>query len=406
MAENIYSVSDVSNYVKSRLTEDPVLRRVSIRGEITDYRPYASGYGHLYFAMKDASAKISCVMYQNAARMLTFRPENGLKVVATGQITLYVPAGTYQLQVTSMRQEGQGELYERFLQMKARLEMEGLFDQIHKKPLPYKVKCIGVATSINGAALRDIVRVTRNRNPHVEILVAPCAVQGSGAEYEIAESIRRLDKCGRCDVILVGRGGGSIQDLWAFNEEVVARAVYECITPVISCVGHETDYSICDFVADQRAATPSNAAEIAVADLSALTNDLEYLKGRLLTSMSHAQQARRNLLERVMNSPVFRTPRKWLIGNRREELDRLYEKLIKQTELTGKQRYEQLEKFGRLLQNLNPDNIKKRGYACVRKGSSYIGSIEELKDGENVTVELMDGAFDASVTNTRRNENA
>ena len=403
MAEEIYSVSDISNYVKNRLTEDPILRRVSIRGEITDFRPYASGYGHLYFTLKDSMAKISCVMYQNAAKTLSFRPENGRKVVATGQITLYVPYGTYQLQITSMRQEGQGELYERFLQMKARLEMEGLFDQIHKKPLPYKVKCIGVATSINGAALRDIVRVTKNRNPHVEILVAPCAVQGSGAEYEIADSIRLLDRSGRCDVILVGRGGGSLEDLWAFNEEVVARAVYACETPVISCVGHETDFSICDFVADQRAATPSNAAEIAVADLGALTSNLENLKGRLLSSVSHAQQNRRLMLNRVIGSPVFRDPTKWLIGNRRTELMRLYDILVKQTQTDSTKRRDELNKLERLLQNLNPDNIKKRGYACVRKNDTYIGSAAEIENGETVTVELMDGAFDATVTQLRRN---
>lgn len=403
MAEEIYSVSDVSNYVKSRMTEDPVLRRVSIRGELTDFRAYASGYGHLYFTLKDSSAKISCVMYQNAAKTLTFRPENGRKVVATGQITLYVPYGTYQLQITSMRQEGQGELYERFLQMKARLEMEGLFDQIHKKPLPFKVKCIGVATSINGAALRDIVRVTKNRNPHVEILVAPCAVQGSGAENEIAESIRLLDRSGRCDVILVGRGGGSLEDLWAFNEEAVARAVYECETPVISCVGHETDFSICDFVADQRAATPSNAAEIAVADLAALASDLENLKGRLLCSVSHAQQTRRLALNRLIDSPVFRDPTKWLIGNRRTELMRLYDKLVKQTQTDRTNRRGELDKLKRLLENLNPENIKKRGYACVRKNDTYIGSAAEIENGETVTVELMDGAFEAPVTQIRRN---
>lgn len=405
MTEEIYSVSDINNYVRGRMTEDPILRRVNIRGEITDFRPYAAS-GHLYYALKDAAGKIACVMYRSAAQTLKFRPENGVKVVATGQVTLYVPNGSYQLQVTSMRREGQGELYERFLQMKARLEMEGLFDQIHKKPIPFKVKTIGVATSLNGAALRDIVRVTHDRNPHVEIIVAPCAVQGAGAELEIARSVRMLDRTGRCDVILVGRGGGSLEDLWAFNEEAVARAVYECVTPVISCVGHETDFSICDFAADQRAATPTNAAEIAVTELKILTDNLDYLKSRLLTSITHGQKNRRALLERVIASPAFRDPSKWLIESRRAELMRIKEALDKQPGAIMTKRRDEVEKLARLLENLNPDNIKKRGYACVRRADTYIGSVSTLESGQTVTIELCDGAFDAPVNDIRRNENA
>lgn len=405
MSDEVFSVSEVNEYVKGKLSDDPILRSISIRGEITDLKTYASGYGHLYFTLKDSECKISCVMYQSHVAQLRFRPENGAKVIATGQITLYLKNGTYQLLIGSMRREGQGELYERYLQMKARLEREGLFQQIYKKPIPYKVKTIGVATSMNGAVLRDIVRVARHRNPNIEILFSPCAVQGSGAENEIARSVRLLDESGKCDVILVGRGGGSIEDLWCFNEEIVARTVFACRTPVISCVGHETDYTICDFAADIRAATPSNAAELAVADISDLQAELAQYRGRLISAMRSGQKNRRIVLERCMMSPVFRDPAKWLIGSRKAELIRFgasLEKAVKNRSAKGR---DDLEKMMRLLESLNPDNIKMRGYACVKKGDTYISALNELRDGEQITVEMTGGAFDAGVTNIRRNEN-
>lgn len=405
MSDGTFSVSEVNKYVQGKLHDDFLLRNISIRGEITDLKTYATGYKHLYFSLKDSECKLSCIMYQSNAANLKFIPENGTKVVATGQITLYLPNGTYQLKVGSMRREGQGELYERYLQMKERLQAEGLFDQIHKKPIPFKVKTIGVATSMSGAVFHDIVRVARHRNPHIEVLLAPCAVQGSGAENEIARSIRLLDESGRCDVILVGRGGGSMEDLWCFNEEAVARAAYECKTPIISCVGHETDITICDFVCDMRASTPSNAAEIAVKEIGELEAELRHYKERLTNAMRIGQKSRRLLLERCMMSPVFKNPSQWLIGSRRTELERLNAELIKDVQNKVSRSRDDLEKLNRLLESLNPDNIKKRGYACVRSGDSYISSIDDLGNLKNVTVELRGGAFDAGITDIRRNEN-
>ena len=396
MLETTLTVSQVNEYAKNRLSMDPLLRRVSVKGEIRQFKIQA-GSGHAYFTIKDENSALDCTMWRSALAAVRFVPNVGTKVVVTGQVTVYAPTGKYQLVAESMKQEGTGDLFLRFEEMKNRLMLEGLFDTAAKKPIPRKVKTIGVATSISGAAVRDIIKVARARNPRIDICISPCAVQGRGAEDEIAEAVRRLDEDPRVEVILVGRGGGSAEDLWCFNEEKVARAIYACKTPVISCVGHETDTTIADFTADLRAATPSHAAELAVADVARLNQLLEGLQNRLTRRMLNAQSLRWLRLNAMIKSAAFEQPRKTLIVPRRERIDRLKNNLItcvktKQTLLrTG------LEGKMRLLESLNPDNIKKRGYACVVKNGHLVTSAAELAAGDEVRLELSGGHAEAKI---------
>ena len=396
MPELTVSVSELNEYVRDRLHGDPFLKHITVRGEISDYRQQM-GSGHAYFTIKDEKAVLSCTMWRSNVSLLRFVPRVGKKVTVHGQVTLYVPAGKYQLIADSMTEEGQGDLFRRFEELKNRLMAEGLFDAALKKPLPLKVKTIGVATSLSGAAIRDIIKVARARNPRIDIIVAPCAVQGKGAEFEIASAVDALDKDGRAEVILVGRGGGSMEDLWAFNEEPVARAVYRCKTPVISCVGHETDYSICDFAADVRASTPSNAAELAVADVRELTNALENLNRRLGFSMTSGQKHRRQRLGALLRSRAFTKPRETLIGDRLMRLEALKEKLVSAQNAKMNFCAQKTEALRRLLDTLNPSNIKKRGYAVVRGPGGVIGTIDAINAGDTLNVELMDGEFTAAV---------
>ncbi len=396
MTESSFSVSELNEYVRGKLQIDPLLKFVSVRGEISDYKQQA-GSGHAYFTLKDEKAMIPCTMWRSNVSLLRFVPKPGEKVLVRGQVTLYVAGGKYQLIADSMRQEGSGDLFAQFEALKNRLMLEGLFDPAVKKPLPLLVKTIGVATSLNGAAIRDIIKVARARNPRIDIILAPCAVQGKGAEYEIAEAIDLLDRDGRADVILVGRGGGSMEDLWAFNEELVARAIYRCSKPVISCVGHETDFSIADFAADIRASTPSNAAELAVADVEELHGKLQSLRKRLNTSMLNTHKQRAQRLESIAKSHVFLDPKAALIGDRFRIAEEYYRRTEKALRYRTQKAGAQCDALWRTLNSLNPNNIKRRGYAVVRMNGAVISSIDSLNEKTLVTVEMQNGSFDASV---------
>lgn len=402
MADWVLSVAQLNDYVRLKLAGDPMLNKLSVRGEVSGFREhYASG--HWYFTLKDDASRIQCVMYRTYNRQLKAPLKDGQRIIVTGQASLYVPSGQYQLYVSAVETEGKGDLYARFEELKARLMQEGLFDASVKKPLPATVRTIGVATSMSGAVLRDIVRVARARNPKVNILIAPCSVQGKGAENEIASAIKRLDESGRCDVILVGRGGGSVEDLWPFNEEVTARAIYACRTPIVSCVGHETDFSIADFTADVRAATPSNAAELAVNDVKKQQEALFALRVRLNNAMHSAQKLRRLALEGALRLTLFKNPREVLIEKRFKTLEDSFAHLkAAEVQLTERART-RLEAEKRLLSSLNPDNIKRRGYAVVRKGGAVISALEDIKRGDGITVELADGALLADVTEVMEN---
>ena len=401
MSELTVSVTELNEYVRGKLNMDPMLKRIQVRGEIGEYRLQA-GSGHAYFTLKDEGAVISCTMWRANVSLLRFLPKTGTKVIAKGQVSLYVAGGKYQLMVDTMTQDGQGDLFRRFEELKMRLQLEGLFDQSAKKPIPLKVSTIGVATSLSGAAVRDIIKVAHARNPRVNIILAPCAVQGRGAEFEIARSVDALDRDGRAEVILVGRGGGSMEDLWAFNEEAVARAIYRCRTPVMSCVGHETDFTIADFAADLRAATPSNAAELAVADVHELEAQLKSLRARLDQSVKSAQEKRRLRLQALMRSRAFSAPRETFIlqrdqnlVNQKARLDGAIKKRLSDERI-------KTEGIMRVLRSLDPDNIKKRGYACVRLDGRIVSSIKDINTNDLVSVEMQGGEFDAGVKAVQR----
>ncbi len=401
MSELTVSVTELNEYVRGKLNMDPMLKRIQVRGEIGEYRVQA-GSGHAYFTLKDEGAVISCTMWRANVSQLRFLPKTGTKVTAKGQVSLYVAGGKYQLMVDTMTQDGQGDLFRRFEELKMRLQLEGLFDQSAKKPIPLKVSTIGVATSLSGAAVRDIIKVAHARNPRVNIILAPCAVQGRGAEFEIARSIEALDRDGRAEVILVGRGGGSMEDLWAFNEEAVARAIYRCRTPVISCVGHETDFTIADFAADLRAATPSNAAELAVADAHELEAQLKSLRARLDQTVKSAQEKRRLRLQALMRCRAFSAPRETFIlqrdqnlVNQKARLDGAIKKRLSDERI-------KTEGIIRVLRSLDPDNIKKRGYACVRLDGRIVSSVKDINTNDLVSVEMLGGEFDAGVKAVRR----
>ena len=319
MADWALTVQELNEYVRKRLAGDPMLRGVRVRGEISGYKLHYSG--HRYFILKDEASRINCVMFRQNALGLTVEPKNGDKVTLTGQVALFVRDGAYQFYVDSVEQEGAGALFLQFEQLKRRLMAEGLFDPSLKKPLPAYPHTIGIVTSETGAAVRDMIRVAKQRNPGVGILIRPAQVQGDGAAQDIANGIAELNANGRSDVILVGRGGGSMEELWAFNEEIVARAIFASRIPVVSCVGHEVDTTIADFVADVRAATPSQAAELAVPVRAEIDERLDMMMRRADGLMAGRRQLARARLEKMRAGYALSDPRRAVILERRQRLE-------------------------------------------------------------------------------------
>ena len=365
MAEWTLSVSQLNEYVRRQLAGDPMLRSVRVEGEISGFKHHVSG--HKYFTLKDDKARVQCVMFRQNALSLDFSPKEGMKVVATGSASLFVRDGAYQLYVESMREAGAGDLYREFERRKKKLADEGLFDPALKRPLPAFPRAIGVVTAPGGAAFWDIVRVCQARNPHVGIVLSPCAVQGDGAAEDIARAIARLNARGGVDVLLVGRGGGSIEDLWAFNEEVVARAIRASAIPVISCVGHEIDFTIADFAADARAATPSNAAELAVPVYAELVRAVDALGERLASGLKARLALSRARLLALGASAALTMPGKLILEGRKNRLETLWqrEQAAMQQRLNAAQRTLALAK--RSLDALNPMSVLRRGFAVVEK---------------------------------------
>ena len=434
------TVTQLNEYVRKMISGDPMLRSIKVRGELSGFKRHVSG--HLYFTLKDEGARVQCVMFRQHAMYLNFQPRDGMKVTLTGSASLYTQSGTYQLYAESMQQEGAGELYMRFEALKAKLSAEGLFDPSLKKPIPVLPKVIGVVTSRTGAVLRDIVRVAGRRNPHVSILLAAASVQGAGAAAEIAEAIERLNRDGRADVILCGRGGGSIEDLWPFNEEIVARAIAASGIPVISCVGHETDFTIADFAADLRAPTPSAAAELAVPVLEDLMDEVNALTVRMTRALMGRQELLRAKLQRLTSSPALTDPVKMLVGERRRNMEQLSERLerglsraqeqrrntlhTKTMRLMGarhllltdarRQKVDSLEKrmnrameremqnrraqaetLSRMLDSLNPGNVLERGYAAVCLKGKAVGDARDVQPGAEIDIRMRDGRLAARV---------
>ena len=390
------SVTELNEYVRRKLAGDAVLRAVAVRGEISGFKRYASG--HCYFALKDETSRVQCVLWRQQAASLTFRPEDGMRVTARGAASLYVESGSYQLYVNSLRPEGAGDLYLRFEALKKKLMQEGLFDPARKQPIPLLPKMIGVATSRSGAVIRDIIRVSRRRDPNVGVLLVPCAVQGAGAAQEIVEAIRRLNEDGRPDVILVGRGGGSMEDLWPFNEEIVARAIAASRIPVISCVGHETDFTIADFAADARASTPSNAAEMAVPVVAELKQSVEAEARALTAALLRAQQLRHARLQALAGSAALSMPRRMMIERRETALQALAARLP----LALTRRRDALERrlslASRSLAALDPEGVVKRGYAVVFKDGKCVPEARALRAGDAIELHMRGGNVGAEVT--------
>jgi exodeoxyribonuclease VII large subunit len=389
------TVAQLNRYVAALLDRDNNLRAVQVCGELSGFKSYASG--HLYFTLKDENAAVSCVMFKGQAQGMRFKPENGMKVIVTAKASLYDRDGRFQLYVQSMTPEGLGELYLAYEQMKKKLEAEGIFDQAAKKQIPLIPKCIGVVTSQSGAVIRDIINVLRRRFPGFKLQLIPVAVQGQAAAGQIADAIRQFNKIGTADVLIVGRGGGSMEDLWAFNEEVVARAVYDSEIPIISAVGHETDFTICDFAADLRAPTPSAAAELAVPIkrelLISLSADRDKMKRALIRKLEYQRIKFDNLLARpVMKSPLEQ------INRRREYLDRLNQRVCDAQISMQKNSRHELNLLAAKLDALSPLKVLARGYAVVTDDhKKTVQSVRNIQIQDTINVMLRDGSINCQV---------
>ena len=390
------SVSQLNEYVRRLLAGDPMLRSLRVQGEISGFKRYTSG--HLYFTLKDEEACVSCVMFRSAAETLDFRPQDGQRVTIRGSASLYPQRGQFQLYVETMQREGVGELYMRFEALKRRLTAEGLFDQAIKKEIPAYPRVIGVATSPTGAVLRDIVRVARRRDPNISILLAPTSVQGAGAAGEIVHALEQLNRQGEADVILCGRGGGSIEDLWPFNEESVARAIRASKIPVISCVGHETDFTIADFAADLRAPTPSAAAELAVPEAAALRAAIDGLLEGGAAAIEHRLTLERARLARLNASAALSMPSRLLIERRETALERLTGRMTRAAQAMPQTKRARLDGLMRALNAVNPNAVLERGYAVVRQNGRAVTDASALNVGDLIDVTLKGGTLGARVT--------
>lgn len=391
----IYSVSKINSYIKATLENDFVLNSVWVTGEISNFKYHSSG--NMFFSLKDNDSAISCIMFKGDAYALPFMPENGMNVVICGYVSVYEKSGQYQLIAELMKPDGVGELTIAFEQLKAKLLAEGLFDEDYKREINTHPHNIAVVTSPTGAAVRDIIKIAGARNKNVSITVIPVLVQGDNAASSIAEGIRLANKLGKADTIIVGRGGGSIEDLWAFNDERVARAVFASEIPVISAVGHETDFTITDFVADMRASTPSNAAELAVNDEYADKKKAEYLAERLNTAFENIINTKRRRLKTTVERPDFKKP--WLsMEEKQRKIDYLTEKMEYAVEKSNTAYEHRLAAAAAKLDALSPLNVLKRGYSFTENAEGkVITSVNDVENGSMVSITLNDGMLNAVV---------
>ena len=395
MQQPIYEVSQINEYIKLRFDDDAFLNNLFLRGEISNYKCYPSG--HHYFSLKDAGGSIRCVMFRGSAFSLRFRPENGMKVIAQGRISVFPRDGTYQFYVNQMTVDGVGDLHVAFEQLKAKLLAEGLFDPSRKRPLPRYPHTIAIITSSAGAALRDMLRILRKRYPLCEVKLLPVRVQGEEAPGEIAAALAYANRYRVADLIITGRGGGSIEDLWAFNDERVARAIAASELPVISAVGHEPDVTISDFVADLRAATPSNAAELAVPDQMELRQALAARQALLLTQMQKRLKQERGTLERLASSRVLKSPINY-INDRRLQVDYVQHRLTAAFSETVQRKHRRFASLTAKLDAMSPLKVLARGYSMASDGQgTLLRSVKQIKPGDRLTVRFVDGSAAAVV---------
>lgn len=395
--ENILSVSEINGYVKELLDGIPVFSSLRISGEISNFKKHIQS-GHLYFSLKDENSALKAVMFRANAATLRFIPENGMKVVATGRLGAYPRDGVYQLYVNSMEPDGIGGFYIAFERLKKKLEAEGLFDEARKLPLPEYPKTVGVITSPTGAAVRDIINVTARRYPLAKILIFPALVQGDGAEGSLISGVKYFNEHNNADVIIIGRGGGSIEDLWAFNSEPLARTIADSHIPIISAVGHETDFTVCDFVSDVRAPTPSAAAELAVPDMFALKRSILSAQNKLVTHINNELNSYRAVLDGLASKRTLRSPEGFL-ELKRERLDRASERLVSSMENKVGRKSERLSAISGKLNALSPLAVISRGYgAAFDADGRIISEVDKLAMGTKFVLRLKDGSVGAVST--------
>lgn len=395
MEQQVLSITQLNEYIRGRMDTDPLLNTVAVRGEISNYKQYPSG--HHYFTLKDEASALRCVMFKGNAMRLRFRPENGMKVIAVGKVSVYPRDGAYQLYCVSLTVDGVGDLYVAFEQLKKKLAAQGLFDPAHKKPLPRYPGRIGIITSSAGAAVHDMLRILNKRYPLSKVYLLPVRVQGAQAPGEIVSAIRYANYYQLADLLIVGRGGGSIEDLWAFNDEQVALAIYQSRIPVISAVGHEPDVTISDYVADLRAATPSNAAELAVPDQDALRQSLDAQVSAMAAALTRQIKASRQHLNALAASPALQSPTGYL-EQKAQQLLLLKNRLVSAQNQSLAARKQKYIAAAAKLDAMSPLKVLTRGYSMTRKeDGTVVRSVSQTEIGERVRISLEDGTLQATV---------
>lgn len=388
------TVSQVNSYIKDKIANDEGLNNLIIKGEISNFKNHYTG--HMYFTLKDDKSLIKCIMFKTYAQKLDFMPKDGMKVFVFGGVSVFERDGVYQVYVKAMHEDGVGALYKKYEELKQKLEAQGYFEISHKKKIPQMPKVIGVLTSQTGSVIRDIINVSTRRNPNVHIRLLSVPVQGQDAAPEIAKGIKFMNEHKLADVMILARGGGSLEDLWPFNEEVVANAIYESDIPIISAVGHETDFSISDFIADLRAPTPSAAAELAVPDVYEVSQKINTYKNRLRLALSKKYEMLKLRYEKSMSSSVFKEPRR-MVNDRAILLDQYIKKL--EVAINNKRQSEK-EKYVKLvskLDTLSPLKTLTRGYSIIEKDGKTVNSVKQLENGIDVDIRLIDGKTKAKI---------
>ena len=396
MEYNPITVTDLNKYIKNKIDGDEMLNNVLVKGEISNFKNHYTG--HMYFTLKDENSLIKCVMFKSYTTHLSFMPKDGMKVMVLGSVAVFERDGIYQIYAKAMKEDGLGSLYTAYEELKKKLEQEGLFAESHKKKIPFMPKTIGVLTSNTGAVIRDIINVSTRRNPGVHIRLYPVPVQGPGAAEKIAEGIKFMNENKLADVLIIGRGGGSLEDLWPFNEEIVARAIYDSELPIISAVGHETDFTIADFVADLRAPTPSAAAELAVANIDDVRETLKLYNNRYKVALKKKIELMRLSYEKCMARPAYKNPTQ-KINEQYMVIDMKVKTLQNSVMLKLKEAKTSFVKETAKLDSLSPLKTLTRGYSIVTKQESgkVIKSVDDLNSGEKVNLRLSDGQKTATI---------
>ena len=393
-AEMAISVTDLNKYIKNKIADDEYLNNILIKGEISNFKHHYTG--HLYFTLKDENSLIKCIMFKSYAQKLNFEPKDGMKVYILGSVSVFERDGVYQIYAKVMEEDGLGDLYTKYQKLKEELEKKGLFDQTHKQKIPMMPKVIGVLTSQTGSVIRDIINVSTRRNPSVYIRLLPVPVQGEGAAEKIVEGIEYMNQNQLADVIILARGGGSLEDLWPFNEEIVAHSIYESKIPIISAVGHETDFSISDFVADLRAPTPSAAAELAVPDIYEVKQKINTYQNRLKMALTKKLEIMKLRYDKCMSSSVFREPTRRIQENyiKIDSYVKQLENVINKIKEKNKNKYIELVSK---LDTLSPLKTLTRGYSIIEKNGKIVKSVTDLQTEDEISIRLKDGEKQAKI---------